>query len=57
MRTGWNLRWSLTRWFDLVRTGRAQAVLGITDPNKLVFPLPIVEVNLSNGNLPQNTGY
>jgi hypothetical protein len=45
------------RWFDLVRTGRAQAVLGITDPNQLVFPLPLQEVNLSNGNLPQNPGY
>ena len=45
------------RWFDLVRTGRAQAVLGITDPNKLVFPIPLNEIQLSNGSLTQNTGY
>ena len=45
------------RWFDLVRTGRAQTVLGITDPNKLVFPIPLNEVQLSNGSLTQNPGY
>jgi hypothetical protein len=45
------------RWFDLVRTGRAQTVLGITDPNKLVFPIPLNEVQLSNGVLVQNAGY
>jgi hypothetical protein len=45
------------RWFDLVRTGRAAAVLGVTDPNKYVFPIPVIEVGLSNGNLPQNPGY
>jgi tetratricopeptide (TPR) repeat protein len=45
------------RWFDLVRTGRAAAVLGVTDPNKYVFPIPITEVTLANGNLPQNPGY
>lgn len=45
------------RWYDLVRTGRAAAVLGVSDPRKYVFPLPIAEVNLSKGNLPQNDGY
>ncbi|HEY6901939.1 MAG TPA: RagB/SusD family nutrient uptake outer membrane protein [Puia sp.] len=45
------------RWFDLVRTGRAAAVLGVTDTNKYLFPLPVIEVGLSKGNLPQNTGY
>jgi hypothetical protein len=45
------------RWFDLVRTGRAQTVLGITDPNKLVFPIPLNEITLSNGSLTQNAGY
>jgi hypothetical protein len=45
------------RWFDLVRTGRAQAVLGITDPTKLVFPIPAGEITLSNGVLKQNAGY
>lgn len=45
------------RWFDLVRTGRAQAVLGITDPNMLLFPIPVTEITLSNGTLTQNPGY
>jgi hypothetical protein len=45
------------RWFDLVRTGRAQAVLGITDATKLLFPIPVNEVTLSNGVLTQNPGY
>lgn len=45
------------RWFDLVRTGRAQAVLGITDPTRLVFPIPAGEITLSNGVLKQNPGY
>ena len=45
------------RWFDLVRTGRAQAVLGITDPTKLLFPIPVNEITLSNGVLKQNPGY
>jgi len=45
------------RWFDLVRTNRAAAVLGVTDPNKYVFPIPVIEVGLSKGNLPQNPGY
>jgi hypothetical protein len=45
------------RWFDLVRTGRAAAVLGVSDPQKYVFPFPATEVTLSNGKLPQNPGY
>jgi starch-binding outer membrane protein, SusD/RagB family len=45
------------RWFDLVRTGRAQAVLGITNPNMLLFPIPSQEITLSNGTLTQNPGY
>jgi hypothetical protein len=45
------------RWFDLVRTGRAAAVLGVTDPNKYVFPFPVNEVVLSKGLLSQNPGY
>ncbi len=45
------------RWFDLVRTGKAQTELGITDPNMLLFPIPVNEVTLSNGALKQNPGY
>jgi hypothetical protein len=45
------------RWFDLVRWGQAQSVLGITDPNMLLFPIPSQEITLSNGTLAQNPGY
>ncbi|MBO9561563.1 MAG: RagB/SusD family nutrient uptake outer membrane protein [Niastella sp.] len=44
------------RWFDLIRTGRAGAVLGVTDAKKYVFPLPANEV-LTNKQLIQNDGY
>lgn len=44
------------RWFDLIRTGRAGAVLGVTDARKYVFPIPANEV-LSNKSLVQNEGY
>ena len=45
------------RWFDLVRTGRAQTVLGITNADALLFPIPITEIQLSNNVLTQNPGY
>jgi hypothetical protein len=44
------------RWFDLVRTGRAGAVLGVTDPNKYLLPIPINELNVDDA-LVQNPGY
>jgi hypothetical protein len=44
------------RWFDLIRTGRAGAVLGVTDARKYVFPIPGAEI-LANPNLAQNEGY
>ncbi|WP_084761766.1 RagB/SusD family nutrient uptake outer membrane protein [Spirosoma spitsbergense] len=44
------------RWFDLIRTGRAQDVLKITDSKKLVLPIPQQEI-LINPNLVQNEGY
>jgi hypothetical protein len=44
-------------WFDLVRTGRLGVVLGITDSNKSIWPVPAAEI-LRNPNLkPQNPGY
>lgn len=44
-------------WFDLVRTNRLGSVLGITDPNKSIWPVPAAEI-LRNPNLkPQNPGY
>jgi len=44
------------RWFDLVRTNRAQTVLNITDPNKLLLPLPSQQLALDAA-LQQNPGY
>lgn len=44
------------RWFDMVRTGRAPAVLGLNDPNKYIFPIPAAEI-LADPILTQNAGY
>lgn len=44
------------RWFDLVRTKRAQAVLNIADANKLLLPLPAQDLLLDKA-LQQNPGY
>lgn len=50
------------RWFDLVRTGRAKAVLEAlssatkVDPWETVFPIPALQVQLDK-NLQQNFGY
>ena len=49
------LAYECHRWFDLIRKGKAQQVLGITDPNKLLLPIPRQEVLI--GNLTQNQGY
>ncbi|MBC9797430.1 RagB/SusD family nutrient uptake outer membrane protein [Sinomicrobium weinanense] len=43
------------RWYDLVRTGKAQSVIGIMDRETLL-PLPETEL-LLNENLTQNPGY
>jgi hypothetical protein len=45
------------RWFDLVRTNRAAAVLGVTDKNKWVLPVPATEVLIEGSSLDQNLGY
>lgn len=44
------------RWFDLVRTGRADEVLNITDSRRLVMPIPI-DQRLVDPALEQNEGY
>lgn len=44
------------RWFDLIRTGRTLAVLGIKDFSKLRLPIPQQEL-LVNPTLTQNDGY
>lgn len=54
--------WEAHRWFDLVRTGRAKAVLEAIDTNtkvesyELLFPIPIVQLQL-DPNLTPNPGY
>lgn len=44
------------RWFDLVRTGRAGVVLGVTDQNKWIFPIPFNDIQ-ADPDLVQNPGY
>jgi hypothetical protein len=49
------------RWFDLVRTGRAQTVMqpfGMK-AHMTVFPIPLIEVQIINNPsvLAQNPGY
>lgn len=50
------------RWFDLLRQGRAEAVMNgvgknFIAPKHLLFPIPQVEIDLSSGVLVQNEGY
>lgn len=48
------------RFFDLVRTGRAAEVMGPTGYQEgvhNVFPIPLNQIQLSNGVLTQNSGY
>jgi tetratricopeptide (TPR) repeat protein len=44
------------RWFDLVRTKRADAVLGVTNKNFWLFPIPYSDI-LSDPDVTQNPGY
>lgn len=44
-------------WFDIVRTGRLQSVLGITDNNKSIWPVPSSEIARNPKLNPQNPGY
>ncbi|GAB2788641.1 RagB/SusD family nutrient uptake outer membrane protein [Rhabdobacter roseus] len=44
------------RWFDLVRTGRAGAVLSISDPNRYLMPVPAEQI-LIDPILQQNPSY
>lgn len=44
------------RWFDLTRTERAGGVLGITNKNYWVFPIPYSDI-LSDPDVKQNDGY
>lgn len=54
---------SFTRWFDLIRTNKADAVYGAIPykaanwkPHMKLFPIPVAEINY-NPNLEQNPGY
>ncbi|NBA88993.1 RagB/SusD family nutrient uptake outer membrane protein [Emticicia sp. CRIBPO] len=44
------------RWYDIVRTGRAAQVFNVTDPNRLVLPIPSGELLIDKA-LVQNPGY
>jgi hypothetical protein len=46
------------RFFDLVRTGRAaQEIEGFTENKNELFPVPLEEIEFSQGNWEQNPGY
>lgn len=46
------------RFFDLVRTGRAaQEIDGFTSGKNELFPIPLEEIEFSEGNWDQNPGY
>lgn len=46
------------RFFDLVRTGKAaQEIVGFTEGKNEIFPIPIEEIQFSNGNWQQNPNY
>jgi hypothetical protein len=46
------------RWYDLIRTNQAQQILGINNPNKLVFPIPQSEIDTNqHPDMIQNTDY
>ncbi|WP_310395999.1 RagB/SusD family nutrient uptake outer membrane protein [Hymenobacter sp.] len=44
------------RWFDLVRTSRADDVLGVTDQRRWLFPIPFNDL-VADPDLVQNPGY
>jgi len=45
------------RWFDLRRLGLAVSTFGITDPTKVLWPIPQSEVLTSGNVIAQNPGY
>lgn len=44
-------------FFDLVRTGRGTEIPGFTANKNELFPIPLQEIQFSNGNWEQNPGY
>lgn len=63
----WELCFESHRWFDLIRTGKAIEVMnahssltGTLEPvtsNNLIFPIPLSQVDATNGKITQNPGY
>ena len=45
------------QFFDLVRTGRGAQIAGFTTGKNEVFPIPLEEIQFSQGNWSQNQGY
>lgn len=45
------------RFFDLVRTGNGSVIPGFVEGKHEVFPIPLEEIQFSNGNWQQNSGY
>ncbi len=46
------------RWFDLVRTGRAvELIPQLTNPDRILWPVPARDIDLNPNLLPQNPGY
>ncbi len=45
------------RFFDLVRTGNGSVIPGFVDGKHELFPIPLEEIQFSNGNWQQNPGY
>jgi hypothetical protein len=50
------LVWEGHRWFDLLRQDRVKTVLGVSDVNKLLLPLPASQI-AADPSLKQNPGY
>ena len=45
------------QFFDLVRTGRGTQITGFTSGKNEVFPIPLEEIQFSQGNWSQNSNY
>ena len=58
----WEMAMEHDRWFDLVRTGQAQAAMAAVGKTFIpgtheVFPIPQAQITASGGRLIQNNGY
>jgi len=58
----WEMAMEHDRWFDIVRTGQAQAVMAANGKSFIVgvhevFPIPQEQITASGGRLIQNNGY